>query len=431
MRSFWIVLFLGMSVALWGQSSAKVKQLEKQRKAALAEIEQTSQLLKETQKTTKNSLHRLNLISQQILSRKKVISLLNQEMAEIDGSMAKMKREIVVLNRELDEKRANYSKSAQSLYKRHSSQDKLLFILSAENFTQSMRRMRYLREYADWQKRQAADIKDKQNEIAAKQQALEKTREEKQQLLGARQDEHKKLEQEEATQKLEVQQLNKKQKDLQAQLKEKRRQAEALNRQIEKQIAEEIARAEAEARAARERLAASGKKSDKAAGKKSPVREERVAETKGGYAMTKEEKKLSDNFAGNRGRLPYPVSGRHTVITSFGEQPHQELKHVRISNNGIDIQTSAGADARAVFNGVVTRVFVVPGYSNSIIVRHGNYLTVYSNLSQVYVKAGDRVSTRQALGKIFTDTENGNATILHFQLWKEKTKLNPRPWLDN
>ena len=155
-----------------------------------------------------------------------------------------------------------------------------------------------------------------------------------------------------------------------------------------------------------------------------------MADTKGGYAMTKAEKQLSDNFANNRGRLPYPVAGRHTIVATFGEQQHQELKYVRTSNSGIDIQTSPGADARAVFNGEVTRVFVVPGYNNSVIVRHGNYWTVYSNLSQVYVKAGDRVSTRQAIGRIYSDPEDGNSTILHFQLWKEKTKLNPQPWLE-
>ena len=216
-----------------------------------------------------------------------------------------------------------------------------------------------------------------------------------------------------------------------------------MNRQIEKQIAEEIARAEAEAKAARERAAraernrlarekaaASGKKVPETKPETEPVREERVADTKGGYAMTKAEKRLSDDCASNKGRLPYPVSGRHTIVAAFGEQQHQELKYVRTNNSGIDIQTAPGTDARAVFNGEVTRVFVVPGYNNSVIVRHGNYLTVYSNLSQVYVKAGDKVSTRQAIGKIFTDTEDGNATILHFQLWKEKTKLNPAPWLD-
>ena len=203
------------------------------------------------------------------------------------------------------------------------------------------------------------------------------------------------------------------------------------------------ARAEAEAKAARERAAraernrlarekaaASGKKVPETKPEADPAREERVADTKGGYAMTKAEKRLSDDFASNKGRLPYPVSGRHTIVAAFGEQQHQELKYVRTNNSGIDIQTAPGTDARAVFNGEVTRVFVVPGYNNSVIVRHGNYLTVYSNLSQVYVKAGDKVSTRQAIGKIFTDTEDGNATILHFQLWKEKTKLNPAPWLD-
>ena len=180
--------------------------------------------------------------------------------------------------------------------------------------------------------------------------------------------------------------------------------------------------AEAKARAERERLAKANK------GKATDT--ERKADVKGGYAMTKVERALSANFAGNRGRLPYPVTGPHTIVASFGEQQHEELKYVRTNNNGIDILTSPGADARAVFNGEVTRIFVVPGFNNSVIVRHGNYLTVYSNLSQVYVKAGDKVSTRQAIGKIFSDAEDGNSTVLHFQLWKEKTKLNPEPWLE-
>ena len=386
MRYFWFVIFVLSVGSVSAQNSARVRELEKQRKAALAEIEMTSQLLDETRQTARNSLNRLNLLSKQILSRKQVISLLNQEIGEIDKQIAASRRNISQLERELENKRQNYGKSVQSMYKRRSSQDKLLFILSADNFAQSLRRMRYLREYADWQKKQASEIIGKQKEIAGKQKELEKTRAEKNALLGAREDESRKLQTEESSQKEEVQQLNQKQKQLQADLKKK---------------------PEAD-----------------------PVREERVADTKGGYAMTKAEKRLSDDFASNKGRLPYPVSGRHTIVAAFGEQQHQELKYVRTNNSGIDIQTAPGTDARAVFNGEVTRVFVVPGYNNSVIVRHGNYLTVYSNLSQVYVKAGDKVSTRQAIGKIFTDTEDGNATILHFQLWKEKTKLNPAPWLD-
>lgn len=429
MRYVWIVLLaLSLSTVVYGQKSAAVRQLEQQRKEALADIEETNKLLQETAQTAKTSLNRLNLLSKQILSRKKVISLLNQELDEIEKDILNIQGQLRTLKRELGDKQTNYGKSMRGLYKRHSSQDKLLFILSAESFSQSMRRMRYLREYADWQKRQANDIVEKQAEISRKQAEMEKTRAEKRALLGTRQEESKKLESEEASQKEEVQLLNKRQKDLKADLQKKRRQAEALNRQIEKQIAEEIARAEAEAKAAREQAAAKGKPVPES--KNEPIREERVADTKGGYAMTKAEKQLSDNFANNRGRLPYPVAGRHTIVATFGEQQHQELKYVRTSNSGIDIQTSPGADARAVFNGEVMRVFVVPGYNNSVIVRHGNYLTVYSNLSQVYVKAGDRVSTRQAIGRIYSDPEDGNSTILHFQLWKEKTKLNPQPWLE-
>ena len=432
MRHVWIVLLaLSLSTVVYGQKSAAVRQLEQQRKEALVDIEETNKLLQETAQTAKTSLNRLNLLSKQILSRKKVISLLNQELDEIEKDILNIQGQLRTLKRELGDKQTNYGKSMRGLYKRHSSQDKLLFILSAESFSQSMRRMRYLREYADWQKRQANDIVEKQAEISRKQAEMEKTRAEKRALLGTRQEESKKLESEEASQKEEVQLLK-------ADLQKKRRQAEALNRQIEKQIAEEIARAEAEAKAARERAERERRAREQAAAKgkpvpeskKEPIREERVADTKGGYAMTKAEKQLSDNFANNRGRLPYPVAGRHTIVATFGEQQHQELKYVRTSNSGIDIQTSPGADARAVFNGEVTRVFVVPGYNNSVIVRHGNYLTVYSNLSQVYVKAGDRVSTRQAIGRIYSDPEDGNSTILHFQLWKEKTKLNPQPWLE-
>lgn len=426
MRYVWIILLvISFSAVGYGQKSSTVRKLEKQRKEALAEIEETNKLLQETAQTAKTSLNRLNLLSKQILSRKKVISLLNREIDEIEKDIMDIQGQIRSLNQELKTKQSNYGKSMKGLYKRQGSLDKFLFVLSAESFSQSVRRMRYLREYADWQKRQAGTIVAKKEEISKKQAEMEKTRASKRALLGTRQLENKKLESEELSQKNEVQLLNKKQKELKADLQKKRRQAEALNRQIEKQIAEEIARAERQAQEASKK--GKGKSSES---NKSAVREKRVADTKGGYAMTKAEKKLSDNFANNKGRLPYPVSGRYTVVATFGEQQHQQLKYVRTSNSGIDIQTAPGIEARSVFNGVVTRVFVVPGYNNSVIIRHGNYLTVYSNLSQVYVKAGDQVSTRQVIGRIYSDPENGNSTVLHFQLWKEKTKLNPLPWLD-
>lgn len=404
------------------QNSSRLKQLEEQRKEALKDIEETSRQLKETQATAKSSLNRLNLLSRQVMSRRNIIDLLNKEIVSIDDQVYLLRKEVDALQVDLNKSRANYAKSAQKLYRRFTSQDKLLFILSAESFTQSFRRMRYLKEYADWQKKQATDIIKQQALISRKQTELEKIRSDKQLLVASREQERLRLQGEEQDQKVEVQQLNKQQKELQVVLKKKRQQAEALNRQIENLIAEEIRRAEAEAEAARKKAEASGKVEK--------PEEKRQAETKGGYAMTQAERKLSADFGSNRGRLPYPVTGRHTIIATFGEQQHQELKYVRTNNNGIDIQTSPGSEARAVFNGKITRVFVVPGYNNSVIIRHGNYLTVYSNLSQVYVQAGDQVKTGQSIGKIFTDSEDGNATVLHFQLWKEKAKLNPAPWLN-
>ena len=420
MKKGWlIIIFAYIAFNGYGQQSKRVRELELQRKEALAEIEETNKLLNETQQTAKTSLQRLNLLTSQLNTRKKVIQLLNQEVETIDKQVIEMASEITILEKKLSDKKKRYGQSVQQLYLHQTSQDKLLFILSAESFAQSLRRMRYLKEYADWQKREAEGIVKRQREITEKKSELEQTRAEKLTLLSTREKENLKLKNEEEKRKHEVQRLNTRQKELQAELRKQRKQAQALDRMIEQQIALEIARAEE-----------SRKKEEKTSSGKTDSPNRRSSATKGGYAMTKEERLLSDNFAENKGRLPYPVTGKHVIVGTFGEQQHQDLKYVRTNNSGIDIQTAAGSEARAVFNGVVTRVFVVPGYNNSIIVRHGNFLTVYSNLSEVYVKAGDKVSTRQSIGKTFTDTENNNATILHFQLWKEKTKLNPAPWLD-
>ncbi|WP_080902734.1 murein hydrolase activator EnvC [Parabacteroides sp. Marseille-P3160] len=422
MKYVLIVLFSFFLFNASAQQSERLKQLEAQRKEALKDIEETSRRLKETQATAKNSLNRLNLLARQVMSRRNVIDLLNKEINSLDDQIFALRKEVDELQVDLNKSRTNYANSAQKLYRRHTSQDKLLFILSAESFIQSFRRMRYLREYAEWQKKQAREIIEKQTQISRKQTELEKSRSDKQLLLATREQERMRLQGEESDQKAEVQQLNKQQKELQAVLKKKQQQANALNQEIERLIAEEIRRAEEEAETARKKAQADGIEEK--------PEEKRQAETKGGYAMTQAERKLSADFGSNRGRLPYPVSGRHTIVSQFGEQQHQQLKYVRTNNNGIDIETTPGSDARAVFTGVITRIFVVPGYNNSVIIRHGNYLTVYSNLSQVYVKVGDKVKTGQSIGKIFVDSEEGNSTILHFQLWKEKTKLNPAPWLN-
>jgi septal ring factor EnvC (AmiA/AmiB activator) len=391
-----------------------MQELERQRKATLEDIELTSKLLNETSASAKNSLNRLNLLSQQLLSRKKILALLGQEITAIDTKIKTMNNDIDVLDKDLSKTKENYAKSMQNQLQEHrTAQYKMLLILSAENLSQSYRRMRYLREYSNWQKEEAERIVKKQDEIVRRKADLEKSRKEKQELLAQREQENKKLEDEEQLQQKEVRDLNKKQKDLQRQLQEKKKQADALNRQIENLIVEDIKDSEKNAPPS-----VTGTTSKPTTSKQAT-----------NYVMTESEVHLSKDFASNKGKLPFPLTGKYAIVSSFGQHQHQELTNVKTNNNGIDIQTTADSEARAIFKGVVTRVFVMPGYNNNVIIRHGDYLTVYSNLSQVYVKAGDIVATRQAIGKIFTDTEKGNETILHFQIWKERTKLNPATWI--
>ena len=403
-----------------------VEELERRRKEALEEIALTTQLLNEASISAKSSLNRLNLLSQQLISRKKIISLLSEEISAIDRRIKTMTDEIEVLDKDLTKTKENYTKSMQNHQKEYrTSQHKMLLIFSADNLTQSYRRMRYLREYSDWQKKEAERIIIKQNEILQRKAELEMTLKEKQELFAQRENENKKLQDEEQLQQKEVRELNKKQKDLQQQLQQKRKEADALNRQIDNLIAEDI-----ESSGKNIETKTTESKSPESTTTKTPTKPATAeSASKGNYVLTETEVALSNNFANNKGKLPYPLTGNYTIVSRFGEHQHQELTYVKTNNNGIDIQTTAGAEARAIFKGIVTRVFVMPGFNNNVIIRHGNYLTVYSNLSQVYVKAGDAVDTRQAIGKIFSDKEKGNETILHFQIWKERTKLNPATWI--
>jgi len=373
-------------------------------KAVLAEIEATTSLLAEIRASTQTSLNRLNLLSSQVNARKQVIALLNQEITTLDKDMATMTLELNELEKDLKSKRDKYAASVQSMYARRSSQYKWLFVLSARKFSQIALRMRYIKEYAAWQKQQAMLILRKQEEINLKQLEIEKSRAEKVTLLSNKEEENKQLQKEVADQSTEVQQLNRRQSALQAELTRQRNQAAALNREIERLIANDNRRSN------------------------NVSSESRTTTTT--YTMTPEEQKLATDFAANRGRLPFPVSGRYRIVKPFGEYQHPQLRNVRLKNDGIDIQTTIGNDALSIFEGVVTNVFMMPGTAYyGVMIRHGNYLSVYICLSEVYVKNGDKVSASQRLGKIFTDSKNDNATILHFEVRNELEKLNPEIWL--
>lgn len=419
-----IVILLFTVLALNAQDS-KRKTLESQLKKNQEEYEVTKKMLAQTSNSKKSAIYKLNLLSEQIRLRKDNISLLNHEIGNLDEEIATTEKDIKTLETELSYKKNNYAKSLQHISFQKNTQDKLLFVLAGDDFAQSYRRMRYLKEYADWQKQQGKEITSKQTKLKKQNQLLAVTKNDKLTLVQQKEKEEKNLKQEETSQQGEVKNLAAQEKDLQKELDKKKKQAEELNRQIEKAIAYEIERANAEA----ERIRKANAEAEKAK-KTNEIKEVRQAESTGGYAMTKVERQLSSDFASNKGKLPYPLRGSYKIISRFGQQKPDGMKFVTLNNNGIDIQTTANNEAKSVFGGEVTKVFMVPGFNNSVIVRHGNYLTVYSNLSEVYVSANDKVKTGQAIGKIFTDTEDGNISVLHFELWKERTKLDPAGWLN-
>ncbi len=414
----WSLLFVVFATA---QDSKKIKNLELQQKTISAEIASINEILKETKRTTNTLLPRIALLDEQIRLQKESIELLNKQIKVLDEDVKEAEEKIDVLDKELAQKKEKYAISLRKMQYNKTSQDKLLFILSAESLSQSYHRLRYLKEYASWQKLQGKEIVGKQEELEKEKQALEITKKEKLALVHSKEAKNLTLQKEEDKKQAEVNELKKTEKSLEADLNKKKKQAEALNRQIEKAIEEEIAAAEKKRIEAEEKAKKSGKSVQPA--------EERVAESTGGYAMTKEERTLSGNFASNKGFLPYPLKGSYKIVGRFGVHQFKDLAKVQLNSNGIDIQTTPNNDALAVFDGVVTSIHPVPGYNNLVMIRHGNYLTIYANLKEVYVKYGSKVAIGQAIGKIFTDTENGNLTILHFELWKEQTKLNPEGWL--
>jgi len=410
MTRFWLFFyFLLCAFSSQAQQSKQVRELEKKRLAALAGIEEINSLLKENVLTISNALNRLNLLDQQLDSRKKIIQMLNQEIASLDEDVNFKDMQVKTLEKDLDAKKQYYATSLRKMYSHKNSQDNLLFILSSKNLSQSFHRLIYLKAYSDWQKKQAEEIIEKGSKINQEKELLIASRDEKQLLLNSRLQEEEQLNREEANKKAEVKKLENNKRKLQEDLTKKEKQANALNRQIEKIIAEEVL------------------KSEKAA--QSESGENRTADIKGGYAMTKSERTLSSNFSDNKGKLPFPLKGKYQVVGYFGVHKHKELSRIETKNNGIDIETTSGNEARAVFDGIVSCIFTLPGYNNSIIIRHGNYLTLYSNIEQVYVKQGERVNTGQALGNIYTDSEKGNSTLLHFEIWKEQAKLDPLAWI--
>ncbi len=444
MKKVTLILLLVVIAAGANSQNARIEALQKQQQALQEEIRNTNRLYLDVRKHTTTILDRINLINKQIASRRELINVQREEIEALRKEEARLESEIVRLNKELKQKQDNYANAIQGMLNQKFSQNKLLFILSGQSLGESLRRMQYLREYSKWQRSQADEIKQQNEEISRKKEALALAKVEKEQALSSLQAEQEKLRGEEKTHQMEVEQARGQERQLQRVLREKQQQANQLNSQIEKLIAEEVARQEREAEARRRAEEAERRRTAEARGEKETERTEK-SETAareetatdraapgprieaGASTASAESFNLSKNFAANKGRLPMPVTGTASIVGTFGNKRHSEW-NITTNSNGIDIQAQQGANIRSVFDGEVSKVFSFPGSNTCVIVRHGDYYTFYANIYDLFVKQGDKVTAGQSLGRIFTDPDTGVSTM-HFQLWQKTNKLNPAPWL--
>lgn len=388
----YLILVLAITLPLLVNAQTR-SELEKKKNNAIKEIEFTNKLIRETEKGKKESVNNLMLINSKISSRQQLINSIADEIKLIETTIDDNNLVIDLLEGDLQALRKEYARMIYFAYKNRNSYDRLMFLLAAEDFNQAYRRLKYYQQYSDYRKKQALAIKSIQTVLNSEIEKLTEAKIEKEALLAEQSEETNKLKQEKRSQNKTIENLTKQEEDLRKTLRKHEETAAQLQREIEKLIAEEA----------------------------------KASSASGTYQLTPAEKLISTNFGNNKGTLPWPVE-RGVIVSSYGTHPHPVLGGVTIENAGIDIATSQGAQVRSVFEGEVRRVFTLPGAQNAVIIRHGNYLSVYTHLSKTYVKKGDKVETKQVIGEVYTDNED-NKTIIHIEIWKESVKMNPAQWL--
>ncbi|MFO8088102.1 MAG: peptidoglycan DD-metalloendopeptidase family protein [Bacteroidales bacterium] len=381
------------------QAQDKEEELRRQKKKIEDDIRYTNQLLSETQQSRKTSLTQLSLIRRKINSREQLIATISSEVDYLKNKISQNQNSIDELNQELDELKDEYAKMIYHAYKTKSKYHRIMFVFSADGFDQAFRRLKYMRQYSEYRKKQARLIQEKKAELNQLIADLKQDRKEKVELLARKEQERAKLRSERTTHSRSVENLKSKEQELRISLQQKQTKARELEKKIEEIIRSEMAKKEG--------------------GPEQPK-----------FRLTPEQVELSDNFTRNKGRLPWPtVRGR--ISSYFGTHVHEKL-HVEEINNGITIQTTSNATVRAVFNGTVTKVIRI-GNKRAVLVRHGEYFTLYDNLMRVQVHPGDEVKTGDTIGVIKTDNSSGT-TELNFQIWKARSnadaqKLDPAEWL--
>ena len=414
MKYILTLLFISCLItSAYGQTNAKVKEMESQRSKLEQAISESEQLLSTTQKDVTGQLEALSALTAQIKKQQALVNRLDADIRATDREIRSIEEQLVTLQAELERRRAHYAHALRLMTAKNSFENRLMFLLSAESFNQMVRRMRYLREYSGFQQKQGEEIMGKQEELNNKRAELEHTRKAMRALLAKRVEEKKALDQRKAEQQKLVASLKKKQKEIRERIAAQQRERNRLNEEINRIIEAEIAARNAEQQKAEE---ASG--STKPSGTTMPE-----------YRQNAADKKLSGSFESNKGRLPVPITGPYLVTSHYGVNYVEGLKNVKYNNNGIDIRGQQNCHARAVFDGTVSFIFEHPQIQGSyiVVVRHGQYISAYFNLTALRVKKGDKVKINDQLGLVRTDA-SGNYTM-QFQLRKDTQSLNPEQWV--
>jgi septal ring factor EnvC (AmiA/AmiB activator) len=402
-------------------SQTSRKELEKQRKKTEEQIALTKKILKETKSKKQKSLKEIVTISRLIETREELISTIKTEIVYVNRDVENKKNEIDSLNSQLDREKKNYARAIVQSYKSKKVYNNALYLFAARSFNQLFQRIRFNRYLAGAQEKFLVRIEEKRNLLNVKLKDLLGLKESKQKLSDNKERELKELEVDKKEKNRVVIALTGKEAELKASLEKQKKAKENLNAQINAIIAREIAAAR---KKAAEEAAKKGKTTKPPGEKKKPgevVKPEPKVPT-----VTPEVKLLSDNFAANKGKLPWPVE-KGFISERFGTHTHAKLDQVKIQNNGIDIQTNAGSSARCIHKGTVTAIINIPGMGKAVLVNHGEYYTVYSKLKDISVSQGQEIGLKQVIGTIAED-EDG-ATEIHFEIWYNQEKQNPESWL--
>ena len=448
------LLALTPEAAAQGRKSKTLQRLEQERKQLLRSIEASDKKLQQLRRDTRNEEQTLRTVKEQVEQRRQVVAVLGNEVSGLQARIDTLSGHIGRLHRREGALLLRYRAALVQLQRIDTHIDPVLFVLSSQNPAEARERQRFLSRYSKAVREASVALRTTRTEIEATKAEVGRTHSEKEQLLSLREAEKKKLEAEEQQRAAQVKDLQGKQQVLAQDLSKQKKRAEDLDRKIQAQVeaeilaaqrrAAELQRRREEARRRRQSQRAqptpppSTGRSGRDKGTTPPPPppppaddepEERRAATPGGYAMDANERALASSFAQNKGRLPAPIRGSYSILRTFGVHQHSEHNRVQVNSSGVDFGVNGDSRAYAVFSGVVSRVFVIPGYGTAVILRHGNYLTVYANLSSVAVSTGSRVSTGQGIGSVGASPDGSSGRLLHFQLWHERTKLNPLAWI--